>query len=312
MKAAIGFGVAGLVALAAWTGTYTLDETQQAVITRFGEPIGETVSRPGLHLKLPIADRVNRFDKRWLEWSGDPNQIPTKDKKYIWVATFARWRIADPLLFFQRMRDERTALSRIDDIIDGETRNTIATYDLIEAVRATNRDFGEDEFFRDDRPRSQEKVEVGRDHLTRRVLEKASPSLRNLGVELVDVQFKRINYVDEVQVKVFERMISERRRIAERFRSEGQGESAEIRGKKERELKAIRSDAFRRTQELKGKADAAASRIYAEAYGKDPEFYAFYRSLDTLRLTVDGQTSMLLGTESELYRHLGSSRPGRP
>ena len=174
------------------------------------------------------------------------------------------------------------------------------------------RDFGEDEFFREDRPRSQEKVELGRDHLTRRVLEKASPTLRTLGVELVDVQFKRINYVDEVQVKVFERMISERRRIAERFRSEGQGQSAEIRGRKERELKAIRSEAFRRTQELKGKADAEASRIYAGAYGKDPGFYAFWRSLDTLRTTVDAQTTMLLGTEGELYRHLGSSRPARP
>ena len=312
MKKAFGAGAVALLALLAWTATYTLDETQQAVITRFGEPVGSTVARPGLHLKVPIADRVNRFDRRWLEWSGDPNQIPTKDKKYIWVATFARWRIADPLLFFQRMRDERTALSRIDDIIDGETRNTIATYELIEAVRATNRDFGEDEFFQDDRPRSQEKVEVGRDHLTRRVLEKASPTLRSLGVELVDVQFKRINYVDEVQVKVFERMVSERRRIAERFRSEGQGQSAEIRGQKERELKAIRSEAFRRAQELKGKADAEASRIYAEAYGKDPDFYAFWRSLDTLRSTIDGQTSMLLGTESELYRHLGSSRPGKP
>ena len=312
MKKAFGAGAVALLALLSWTATYTLDETQQAVITRFGEPVGSTVARPGLHLKVPIADRVNRFDRRWLEWSGDPNQIPTKDKKYIWVATFARWRIADPLLFFQRMRDERTALSRIDDIIDGETRNTIATYELIEAVRATNRDFGEDEFFQDDRPRSQEKVEVGRDHLTRRVLEKASPTLRSLGVELVDVQFKRINYVDEVQVKVFERMVSERRRIAERFRSEGQGQSAEIRGQKERELKAIRSEAFRRAQELKGKADAEASRIYADAYGKDPDFYAFWRSLDTLRSTIDGQTSMLLGTESELYRHLGSSRPGKP
>ena len=312
MKAAIGVAAAGLLTVFAWTGTYTLDETQQAVITRFGEPVGQTVSRPGLHFKLPFADRVNRFDKRWLEWSGDPNQIPTKDKKYIWVATFARWRIADPLLFFQRMHDERTALSRIDDIIDGETRNTLATYFLIEAVRASNRDFGEDEFFREDRPRSQEKVELGRDHLTRRVLEKASPTLRTLGVELVDVQFKRINYVDEVQVKVFERMISERRRIAERFRSEGQGQSAEIRGRKERELKAIRSEAFRRTQELKGKADAEASRIYAGAYGKDPGFYAFWRSLDTLRTTVDAQTTLLLGTEGELYRHLGSSRPARP
>ena len=287
---------------------YTLDETEQAVITRFGEPRGDAVIAPGLHFKVPFADRVNRFEKRWLEWNGDPNQIPTRDKKYIWVDTFARWRIADPLRFFQRMHDERTAQSRLDDIIDGETRNAIASYDLIEAVRASNRKF-EDEEATDSElaPRLVERVELGRDKLTRRILERASAVVSEFGIELVDVQIKRINYVDEVQVKVFERMISERRRIAERSRSEGMGRSAEIRGEKERELKAIESEAYRKAQELKGKADAEAARIYAQAFGQDPEFYSFVRTLEAYRATVDGSTSLFLGTEADFLHYLRTS-----
>jgi membrane protease subunit HflC len=287
---------------------YTLDETEQAVITRFGEPRGAPVTTPGLHLKMPLADTVNRFEKRWLEWSGDPNQIPTKDKKYIWVDTFARWRISDPLRFFQRMRDERTAQSRLDDIIDGETRNAIASYALIEAVRATNREFADDESFAGDlAPEAAEVVSVGRDRLTRQILERASAVVAEFGVELVDVQMKRINYVDEVQVKVFERMISERRRIAERSRSEGMGRSAEIRGQKERELKAIESEAYRRAEELRGKADAEAARIYADAFGRDPEFYSFVRTLEAYRSTVDGSTSVFLGTDADFLRYLRSA-----
>jgi membrane protease subunit HflC len=287
---------------------YTLDETEQAVITRFGEPRGGAVTDPGLHFKVPFADRVNRFEKRWLEWNGDPNQIPTRDKKYIWVDTFARWRISDPLRFFQRMRDERTARSRLDDIIDGETRNAIASYDLLEAVRATNRPFEDEEVVTGElAPRVVDRVEIGRDKLTRRILERASTVVAEFGVELVDVQIKRINYVDEVQVKVFERMISERRRIAERSRSEGMGRSAEIRGEKERELKAIESAAYRKAQELKGKADAEAARIYAAAFGRDPEFYSFVRTLEAYRTTVDGSTSMFLGTDAEFVRYLKSS-----
>jgi membrane protease subunit HflC len=284
---------------------YTLDETEQAVITRFGEPRGEPITTPGLHLKMPLADTVNRFDKRWLEWDGDPNQIPTKDKKYIWVDTFGRWRIADPLRFFQRMRDERTARSRLDDIIDGETRNAIASYNLIEAVRETSRAFLDDETFAGDHvPEATEEITLGREKLTRRILERASKVVSEFGIELVDVQMKRVNYVDEVQVKVFERMISERRRIAERSRSEGAGRSAEIRGQKERELKAIESEAYRRAEELKGKADAEAARIYAQAFGRDPEFYSFVRTLDAYRSTVDGTTSLFLGTDADFMRYL--------
>jgi modulator of FtsH protease HflC len=291
---------------------YTLDETEQAVITRFGEPRGEAVIQPGLHFKVPLADTVNRFEKRWLEWSGDPNQIPTKDKKYIWVDTFARWRVADPLRFFQRMRDERTAQSRLDDIIDGETRNAIASFNLIEAVRVSNRQFEDDESADVDTSTPVEDVTLGRDKLTRRILERASAVVSEFGVELVDVQIKRINYVDEVQVKVFDRMISERRRIAERSRSEGQGRAAEIRGRKDRELKAIESEAYRRAEELQGKADAEAAQIYARAYGQDPEFYQFLRSMDVYRTTVDGSTSLFLGTDSDVFRYLRNATPRRP
>lgn len=306
-------GLSGLVLLVlsssgcAW---YTLDETEQAVITRFGEPVGEAVTLPGLHFKLPLADTVNRFEKRWLEWSGDPNQIPTKDKKYIWVDSFARWRIADPLRFFQRMRDERTAQSRLDDMIDGETRNAIASYNLIEAVRASSRTFEDEEYTEiKDLRDAVEKVEVGREKITRRILERASAVVSEFGVELVDVQIRRINYVSEVQVKVYDRMISERRRIAERSRSEGMGKSAEIRGQKERELKGIGSEAYKRAQEIQGKADAEATRIYANAFGRDPEFYQFLRTLEAYRTSVDDSTSLFLGTDSDFYRYLRRASP---
>jgi modulator of FtsH protease HflC len=284
---------------------YTLDETEQAVITRFGQPKGDPIIEPGLHFKLPFADRVNRFEKRWLEWSGEPNQIPTRDKKYIWVDTFARWRIADPLRFFQRMRDERTAQSRLDDIIDGETRNAIASFPLIEPVRQSNREFEDEEA--DGFGARTDEVQVGRERITRVILERASAVVSEFGIELVDVQIKRINYVDEVQIKVFERMISERKRIAERSRSEGMGRSAEIRGQKERELKSITSEAYRRSEEIRGKADAEAARIYAQAFGQDPEFYSFVRTLEAYRTTVDASTSLFLGTDADFMRYMRSA-----
>ncbi|HCF56595.1 MAG TPA: protease modulator HflC [Myxococcales bacterium] len=286
---------------------YTLDETEQAVITRFGEPQGNPVTEPGLHFKVPLADKVNRFEKRWLEWNGDPNQIPTKDKKYIWVDTFGRWRISDPLRFFQRMHDERTAQSRLNDIIDGETRNAIASYNLIEAVRATNRAFEDEEHVENERREELGKIEVGREQLTRQILERAKAVVSEFGVELVDVQIRRINYVDEVQVKVFERMISERKRIAERSRSEGMGKAAEIRGQKERELKSIQSEAYRRAEEERGKADAEATKIYAAAFGRDAEFYQFMKTLDAYPHAVDSSTSLFMGTDSDFFRYLKSA-----
>ncbi|ABC83289.1 protease modulator HflC [Anaeromyxobacter dehalogenans] len=298
-----------LCVLVASASAYTLGENEQAVITRFGEPRGEPISEPGLHFKLPFADTVNRFDKRWLDWRGDPNQIPTKDKKYIWVDTFGRWRIVDPLRFFQRLRDERNAQSRLDDIIDGETRNAIASFALIEAVRTTDRSFEDDEYSAElGGAEALEDVKVGRDRLTRQIRDRAAEVVKEFGVELVDVQIRRINYVNEVQVKVFDRMISERRRIAERSRSEGMGRAAEIRGQRERDLKAIRSEAYRKAQEVSGKADAEATRIYAAAFGRDPEFFQFLRTLEAYPRTMDGSTSLFLGTDSEFYRYLRSSK----
>ncbi|ACG74827.1 HflC protein [Anaeromyxobacter sp. K] len=309
-RAAVVTAVLAVVVFFAVTAsTYTLTENEQAVITRFGEPRGEPITVPGLHFKLPFADTVNRFDRRWLDWRGDPNQIPTKDKKYIWVDTFGRWRIVDPLRFFQRLRDERNAQSRLDDIIDGETRNAIASFALIEAVRTTNRTFEDDEYSAElGGAEALETVQAGRDRLTRQIRDRAAEVVKEFGVELVDVQIRRINYVNEVQVKVFDRMISERRRIAERSRSEGMGRAAEIRGQRERDLKAIRSEAYRKAQEVSGKADAEATRIYAAAFGRDPEFFQFLRTLEAYPRTVDGSTSLFLGTDSEFYRYLRSSK----
>jgi membrane protease subunit HflC len=287
---------------------YTLSETEQAILTQFGRPVGGVVSDPGLHLKVPFIQVVHRFERRWLEFDGAANQIPTKDKKYIWVDTFGRWRIVDPLRFFQRLRDERNAQSRLDDIIDGESRNTIASFSLIEVVRSTNRAFEEDEYATEtERSETQEKVEAGRDKLTRQMRDRAAEVVREFGVELVDVQVRRINYVDDVQIKVFDRMVSERKRIAERSRSEGMGRAAEIRGEKERELKNIRSDAYRRAQDIQGKADAEATTIYAAAYGQDPEFYQFLRTLEQYPASIDSSTSLFLGADSEFFRYLRSS-----
>jgi len=288
---------------------YVVSETNQVIITQFGEPIGGAITKPGLHMKVPFIQKANYFEKRWLEWDGDANQIPTKDKKYIWVDTYARWRINDPLIFFQRVRDERGAHSRIDDIIDGETRNAVANFDLIEIVRSSNREFElTEEIAILDIAGAIPDIEIGRDKIAQIILEKSSEITPEFGVELRDVKIKRINYVEEVQRKVFDRMISERKRIAAKYRSEGDGKSAEIRGEKERELKIIQSEAYRKAQEIKGKADAEATKIYANAYNRDPEFYQFMKTLETYVSTMDKETWMLLSTDAEFLKYLKSSR----
>jgi membrane protease subunit HflC len=288
---------------------YVVSETNQVIITQFGEPIGGAITKPGLHMKVPFIQKANYFEKRWLEWDGDANQIPTKDKKYIWVDTYARWRINDPLIFFQRVRDERGAHSRIDDIIDGETRNAVANFDLIEIVRSSNREFElTEEIAILDIAGAIPDIETGRDKIAQIILEKSSEITPEFGVELKDVKIKRINYVEEVQRKVFDRMISERKRIAAKYRSEGDGKSAEIRGEKERELKIIQSEAYRKAQEIKGKADAEATKIYANAYNRDPEFYQFMKTLETYVSTMDKETWMLLSTDAEFLKYLKSSR----
>jgi len=288
---------------------YIVSETNQVIITQFGQPIGDAITNPGLHFKTPLIQKANFFEKRWLEWNGDANQIPTKDKRFIWVDTYARWRISEPLMFFQRVRDERGAQSRIDDIIDGETRNAIANFELIEIVRSTNREFEvtEEVTVLDDAT-DVPKIKTGREKIAKIILDLSSKITSEFGIELKDVQIKRINYVEEVQRKVFDRMIAERRRIASKFRSEGDGKSAEIRGQKERELNRIQSGAYKTAEEIKGKADAEATRIYASAYNLDPEFYQFMRTLETYRTTLDKDTWLLMSTDNEFLKYLKSTQ----
>ena len=297
-----------LVLLVLLNSFYIVYEYDQVIITQFGEPIGDAITKPGLHMKVPFIQKANRFEKRWLEWDGDANEIPTKDKKYLWVDTYARWRISDPLVYFQRLRDERGAHSRIDDIIDGETRNAVAGYDLIEIVRSSNREFEEsEETAMADISYVVTEITTGREKIAQIILEESSLKAADLGIELRDVRIKRLNYVTEVQRKVFDRMISERQQIASKYRSEGDGESAKIRGEKERELKRIQSGAYRRAQEIKGEADAEATRIYALAYNLDPEFYQFMKTLEMYIESLDKETWMLLSTDAEFLKYLKSS-----
>jgi membrane protease subunit HflC len=307
-RAILIIGAAFVVLIVLLNSMYIVSEMNQVIITQFGEPIGGAITSPGLHLKVPFIQKANYFEKRWLEWNGDANEIPTKDKKYIWVDTYARWRISDPLIFFQRVRDERGAQSRIDDIIDGETRNAVANYDLIEIVRSSNRGFEMTEEIEIlDLSTAIPEIQTGREKIAQIILENSSQKTPEIGVELKDIQIKRVNYVDEVQQKQFERMISERQRIAAKYRSEGDGKSAEIRGQKERELKKIQSEAYRQAQEIKGKADAEATLIYAQAYNLDPEFYQFMKTLEVYRTIMDKETWLLLSTESEFLRYLKST-----
>jgi len=298
--------VALLVVLALlFFSVYTVSETEQVILTEFGRPVGGLVTEPGLHAKIPFIQDVHRFDKRWLEFDGDPNQIPTRDKKYIWVETYARWRIADPLRFFQAVQDERGGQSRLDDIVDGETRNAVASFDLIEIVRSTNREFQRSEELAGiGSAEAMAKIATGRNEIAKIILKKAAAITPQFGIELEDVRFKRINYVESVQQKVFERMISERKRIAERSRSEGQGRAAEIRGQKERDILGATSEGYKRAQQLKGEADAKATAIYSKAYGKDAEFYQFLKTMETLGSSLDDKTWLVLATDSELARYL--------
>ena len=288
--------------------TYTVSETEQVIITQFGDPVGDPVTSPGLHFKVPFIQRVNIFDNRFLEWDGNPNQVPTRDRRFILVDTYARWRITDPLLFFQRLRDERGAQSRLDDILDGETRNAVARHNLIELVRSTNRNEADVQIESEEEAVILEALEQGRQEITREILQTAAGRTADLGIELLDLRLKRINYVAEVQQDVFARMIAERQRVAEEFRSEGQGEAARIDGERELELAQITSEAYRIAEELRGKADATATGVYAEAYDRDADFYSFTKSLETYEQTMDGETLFILGTDSELLRYLDRTR----
>lgn len=299
---------AGLILL--FSAAFVVTETEQVIITQFGEPRGEAVTEPGVHFKLPFIQQANYFDKRFLEWDGDANQVPTRDKRFIWVDTYARWRIVNPLRFFERLRDERGAQSRLDDILDGETRNSIARHDLVEVVRSTNRQEDTQLAEVGEEATILAQIEKGREEITREILEEASARVADadLGIELMDLQFKRINYVAEVQQDVFARMIAERNRIAERFRSEGEGEAARIRGERDRELKRIQSEAYRTAEELRGVADAEATQIYAEAYNRDPSFYAFMKSLEAYEEVIDSKTIMILTTDADMLQYLKEIR----
>ena len=304
--ASIILGLAILITLS--TSVYITNEAQQVIITQFGRPVGEVVTEAGLHVKIPFIQAANYFEKRFLEWDGVANQVPTRDKRFIWVDTYARWRISDPLLFFQRLRDERGAETRISAIIDGETRNSVARHDLVEVVRNSNRDTADILLDAEEETAILEEILVGRAEIQLEIREAAQTSLNDLGIELLDVRLKRINYVEEVQVDVFQRMIAERQRIASRYRSEGEGETARIDGERERELQRIQSVAYREAEEIRGQADGEATRIYAAAYNRDDDFYAFIKSLETYELTADPSSILILTTDSELLRFVKSKQ----
>jgi membrane protease subunit HflC len=288
---------------------FVVDETEQVIMTRFGKPIREPILDAGLKFKMPLIDTANRFEKRFLEWDGDANELPTKDKRFVHVDTYARWRISDPLLFFQRLRDERGAQTRLDDILDGETRNAIAKHNLVEVIRLSNREPQVDE----SQPEESgilEEIEAGREVIRQEILRNAQSRTADLGIEILDLQFKRINYVEEVRRKVYDRMVAERQRIADRFRSEGQGEASRILGEMDRELKRIQSEAYKVSRVIVGRADAEATEIFAAAYNQSADsrsFYEFMKTMETFELTVDPETWLMMSTEGEFYKYLKSS-----
>ncbi len=297
------------------SSAYTISETEQVVVTQFGKPVGEARINPGLYFKVPFIQVANYFPKNLLEWDGDPGQIPTKDKTFIWVDTFARWRIVDPLKYFETVNNEQSAMARLDDIIDPAVRNFITSNHLIESVRMSNRELDTFEDFGTESGKNEQEMEnqnnrqpnpvtIGRAKIAQGILEAAKPKLAGFGIELVDVKIKRINYVEEVRDSVYGRMIAERRQIAEKFRSEGRGEASKIEGETEKELKQISSEAYRSAQEIMGKADGEATRIYAEAFNRDPEFYSFFKTLEIYKETLDKENSLILTTDSELFRYL--------
>ena len=285
---------------------FIVDETKQVVITQFGKPVGQPIISAGLHFRTPFVQQAHYFEKRILNWDGDPNQIPTKDKKYIWVDTTARWKIIDALKFLQSVGNEMGAHSRLDDIINSATRDAVTNHLLVDAVRDSNRileskELGEDAIFADE---ALERIEVGRQQLTRTILEKTKVLAPQYGIEIVDVRIKRVNYVEDVRNKVYDRMIAERKRAAEKYRSEGQGKSAEISGQVGKELKQITSEAYRQAQGVVGKADAEAINIYAQAYSQDPDFYSFLKTLETYQKTIDEKSTIILTTDSDYYKYL--------
>ncbi len=303
-------GIGALVAFVISDATYVIDQAEQGIIVQFGEPVGDVVSDPGLHWKKPFVQEVRRYDKRLLDWDGDVSQIPTLGREFVLVDTTARWRIKDPLQFLRSVRDEQGARTRLDDIIDSTVRDIVSGTDLEEIVRSRDwnvdvKDLEEEGITRADV--DLEKPKKGRERLEQEILAAASSRMDELGIILVDVRIKRINYIDSVRRQVESRMVSERQSIAERFRSEGQGRSQEILGQMERELRTINSEAERQAAEIRGKADGEATKIYGESFGADPEFFAFLRTLETYK-TMGANTTLMIDSQSEFYRYLESTR----
>ena len=306
MKSKLAILVVAVAAiLFVFTAAYVVDETEQVIVTQFGKVVGKPKTEPGLYFKIPFIQIATYFPKNLLEWDGDPGQIPTLDKTYIWVDAFARWRIVDPITFFQTVNNTISAQGRLDDIIDPAVRNLITENRLIETVRKTNRELDTYEIGLEDiKERPSYKIKTGREKITKQILEQAQPKLSKFGIELVDVKIKRINYVEQVRDSVYGRMIAERKQIAEKFRSEGKGEAQKILGEKERDLKRITSEAYRTAQEIKGKADAQSTKLYAEAFGVDPEFYSFIKTLEIYDDALGKDSSVVLSTDSEFFKYL--------
>ena len=312
--------IVGVVFVSA--SAYVVDETEQIIVTEFGEPIGEPITEAGLHWKTPFVQTVNRFDKRILAFDGASEQIPTKDKKYIFIETFARWRIADPLKFFKAVRDEKGAQARLDDIIDAATRDAISANTLQEAVRNSNRELTVDEVEADESllpgaiPKpvgdqgvdTQPPVTIGREQITAQILANSTEKIAQYGIELIGIRIKRINYVEEVRKRVYERMISERAQIAEKYRSEGEQFRLGFTGKIGREKDKLLSEAYATAEQTKAEGDAEAARIYAEAYSKDPEFYRFWRTLQFYGGNLGANSTLVLGTDSDLFRYLADAK----
>lgn len=301
-----------------YSSLYTVSEVEQVIITQFGKPVGDPITVAGLKTKLPFIQDINPIDKRVLEWDGDPSDMPTKDKLYISVDIFARWRIVEPLQYFLRLRDERSAQSRLDDILGSETRNAVAKHELIEIIRTTKdrvplRDSvltanEEDEDFGSLVP-----IQKGRELVEQEIFDAAADKVAVFGIELLDIRFKRINYNESVRPKIYDRMVSERRQIAERFLSEGNGEAARIRGNRERDLNKIQSEAYQAVEEIRGLADAKATEIYANAYNQNPEavsFYEFTRTMQAYNHIISNNTTLVLSTNSDLFKFLKSMQPG--
>jgi len=287
-----------------YNAAYVVDETEQVVVTQFGRVIGKPVTEPGLSFKLPFFQQANYFPNNLLTWDGDPGQVPTKDKTYIWVDTFARWKIVDSIKYFQTVNNEFAALERLDDIIDPAMRNLVTSYPLVESVRNTDRPMDTFESTVDqNRKRTQYKIKLGRDEITKQIVEQARPKLAPFGIELVDVKIKRINYIESVRQAVYNRMIAERNQIAEKYRAEGKGEASNIRGEKEKELQVIKSQAYKNAQTIKGEADAKATLIYADAYGVDPDFYAFLKTMDVYKKTMKKDSTLILSTDSDFMKY---------